>query len=66
MSDQWADILQHYIQQTSTTVTPQQLFDLSSLGIIAVTGPDAKKFLQGQLTTDVEQITQQSFRLSAF
>ncbi|CDH45260.1 CAF17-like 4Fe-4S cluster assembly/insertion protein YgfZ [Candidatus Contendibacter odensensis] len=31
--------------------------DLSHLGLIAVHGPDAERFLQGQLTCDVRQVT---------
>src|SRR5262245_46376236 len=33
------------------------LYSLSDLGLIKIQGIDAKKFLQGQLTCDVESIT---------
>lgn len=33
-----------------------RLFDLSSLGLIAVSGDDAQTFLQGQLTNDIKQL----------
>ena len=39
--------------------------NLSPLGIIKVAGPDAEKFLQGQLTCDVREITEQQSRLGA-
>jgi tRNA-modifying protein YgfZ len=41
--------------------------DLSSkLGLITVSGPDAEKFLQGQLTQDIRQITEDELKLAAF
>lgn len=32
------------------------LFDLSTYGVLMVTGPDSKKLLQGQLTCDMEKV----------
>lgn len=40
--------------------------DLSHLGLIAVQGPDADSFLQGQLTCDVQQATLDHSILGAF
>lgn len=40
--------------------------DLSHLGLIAVQGPDADQFLQGQLTCDVRQATHDHSVLGAF
>lgn len=37
---------------------PAQLFDLSTLGLIAVSGADALTFLQGQFTNDIKQVSQ--------
>lgn len=37
---------------------PAQLFDLSTLGMIAVSGADALTFLQGQFTNDIKQVGQ--------
>ena len=37
----------------------------TDLGVIAVTGPDAAKFLQGQLTNDINALDTQPFQLSA-
>lgn len=41
------------------------LIDLSTLGLIAVSGNDAAKFLQGQLTCDVGEVTATQSRLGA-
>ncbi|RKZ84882.1 MAG: folate-binding protein [Candidatus Parabeggiatoa sp. nov. 1] len=40
--------------------------DLSHLGLIKVTGNDANKFLQGQFTNDVRQVTAKHSQLSAW
>ncbi len=42
------------------------LYDLSSYGLIHISGDDAKKFLQGQLTVNLEDMTQDNYKLSAF
>lgn len=42
------------------------LVDLSHLGIIKVSGKDAEKFLQGQFTNDVRQVTATQSQLSAW
>lgn len=41
------------------------IVDLKPLGIIKIAGPDAEKFLQGQLTSDVREVTEQQSRLGA-
>ena len=41
-------------------VSDQQLYDLSHLGLIAVSGADAFTFLQGQLTNDIRQVETQA------
>jgi hypothetical protein len=41
------------------------LIELTPLGIIKVEGIDAEKFLQGQLTCDVREVTEQQSRLGA-
>jgi tRNA-modifying protein YgfZ len=43
---------------SSETSAPAQLFDLSTHGLIAVSGADAVTFLQGQFTNDTKQIQQ--------
>lgn len=42
------------------------LWDLSHLGLIRVTGEDAETFLQGQLTNDVRQVKADRSQLSSF
>lgn len=39
--------------------------DLTDLGLIQISGKNAKQFLQGQLTCDVEEVNQQQSRLGA-
>lgn len=42
------------------------LTDLSYLGLIAVAGPQAGDFLQGQLTNDVRELSEEHTQLSAY
>ena len=42
------------------------LVDLSHLGLIEVKGPDAVGFLQGQLTNDVRELSQEHTQLSGY
>jgi len=42
------------------------LFDLSHLGLIRVSGEDAENFLQGQLTNDVRNVTLEASQLSSY
>ncbi len=44
----------------------KEFFDLSDYGIITVTGDEAKKFLQGQLTCNLDEITPTQSRLGAY
>jgi folate-binding protein YgfZ len=46
--------------QIENTIT-----DLSHLGLLKITGKDAKKFLQGQLTCNLEEVTPTQARLGA-
>src|SRR5580700_4254691 len=39
--------------------------DLTNFGLLKITGSDAAKFLQGQLTCDLEKITPGQFSLAA-
>jgi len=41
------------------------IFDLTSLGLLSISGEQAKKFLQGQLTCHVEEVTASQSRLGA-
>lgn len=40
-------------------------FDLSPLGLLCIQGEDAKKFLQGQLTCHLDEVTEHQSRLGA-
>jgi len=43
-----------------------QLFDLSDLGLIRVSGDDSEHFLQGQLTNDITEVTSEHSQLSGY
>jgi len=59
MNKNWQDFSKSQsLAQFSETESRLQLIDLSSLGLLKVSGEDNKKFLQGQLTCDVEAITE--------
>lgn len=53
-------------EESQQILTGNTLMDLSYLGIIKVTGKDAQQFLQGQLTNDVNQVTENQGQLSAW
>lgn len=44
---------------------PPTSINLTSYGLLKVSGVDAKKFLQGQLTCDLEKVTSEGFALGA-
>jgi folate-binding protein YgfZ len=41
------------------------VIQLKSFGLIAITGPDAAKFLQGQITCDVKEVSETQTRIGA-
>lgn len=43
---------------TATATANAQLFDLSSSGLIAISGADSQTFLQGQVTNDIKLLAQ--------
>jgi len=45
---------------------PLLLSDLSQLGLIAVQGPDAANFLQGQFSNDVSEVSERRSQLNAY
>lgn len=57
-----ADGVSKFPQPASDDCT---LFDLSHLSIVAVDGPDADDFLQGQLSNDVRELTETHSQLSS-
>src|SRR5690242_5350279 len=42
------------------------LADLPHVGLIRVSGPDARAFLQGQLSTDLEKLTEEQAQFSSW
>jgi folate-binding protein YgfZ len=76
MNDHW----QQFLQSQGATLSDQgvaqfidapllpdcALCDISSHGLIRVSGPDSREFLQGQFTNDVTQVTPEHSQLSSF
>ncbi|MCD6038745.1 MAG: ygfZ [Gammaproteobacteria bacterium] len=65
MHQQWQDFLKNYTHHTQI-FKEQSIVNLSELGLLCVEGIDAKQFLQGQLTCDLNQITLTQTRLGAY
>lgn len=71
MMQQWRDYLS--ARDSSPDGEPRangteddcRCWDLSHLGLVSASGPDAEGFLQGQLTNDVRQLTQCHSQLSS-
>lgn len=55
----------HLQRELEYALTELCLIDLSHFGIIQISGPDAQKFLQGQLTCDLTAMDQERTMLSA-
>ena len=51
--------------ENQIATTGEVIADLSERALIAVRGPDAEKYLQGQLTNDIQAITETRSHLSA-
>ena len=76
MNDQWQRFLESrsaVVGDNGTVRFPGQtpapecaLFDLSHLGLIQVTGDDAEGFLQGQLTSDIREVSGSHHQLSGY
>ncbi len=60
----WGTLMNNYPKKNSG-LDENCLIDLSHLGLIKITGLDAAKLLQGQLTCDVSEVTPTSSRLAA-
>ena len=56
----------HPQQELTQLLETNTLTELTDAGLIALTGKDAKTFLQGQLTCDLNEITLHQSRLGAF
>ncbi len=59
------DEIAHFPETDPAATKGCRLFDLSQLGLIAVTGADAADFLQGQLTNDVRELSTTHVQWSA-
>lgn len=68
MNPAWKDFLeQQYGTRESAPATADcALSDLSDLGLIRVQGEDARSFLQGQLTNDVNLVSSEQSQLSGY
>ncbi len=62
----WNDFLQQYKLDDAAAAADCALTALTSLGLIKVQGEDARDFLQGQLTNDIEAVTPEQAQLSAW
>ena len=66
MMNTWQNILKTEINSIFDPAELQEGFvDLNHLALMAIAGPDAEKFLQGQLTCDVREVTAHQTRLAA-
>ncbi|HDY83025.1 MAG TPA: folate-binding protein [Halieaceae bacterium] len=62
----WNDFLQEYHFDQAAAESDCSLAALGSLGLIRVQGEDARDFLQGQLTNDINSVTSEQAQLSAW
>ena len=62
----WNDLLREDTPDQTTAKTDGTLTALTSLGLIRVQGEDARDFLQGQLTNDIQAVTAKQAQLSAW
>jgi hypothetical protein len=71
MFSQWQQLVNQKLQssqsQQSATAQAQQprFYDLTELGLISIKGPDSRRFLQGQITANIDQIHPSKAGLSA-
>ncbi len=66
MNSAWTDFLQARPVSDQTLDNDCSLNDLSHFGLIRVEGEDAEKFLQGQLTNDMRQVTEDHSNLAGW
>lgn len=65
MNNEWNVFLQQQNIENAETQAGCALCDLSDLGLIRVSGEDARDFLQGQLSNDIHLVDEQRGQLSA-
>ncbi len=64
MTNPWEQTLKQHLANKQTHLSP--LCVLPQIGILAITGNDAKTFLQGQMTNDVSLLTSENPLFTAF
>jgi len=62
----WNDLLREYTPEQTAAEIDCALMALTSLGLIRIQGEDARDFLQGQLTNDIQAVTTKQAQLSAW
>jgi folate-binding protein YgfZ len=67
MNEEWSEFLATSIETAEQSKELNcALNDLSHLGLIRISGEDAENFLQGQLTNDVREVTDQHSNLAGW
>ncbi|MCU7795487.1 MAG: folate-binding protein YgfZ [Candidatus Thiodiazotropha sp. (ex Myrtea spinifera)] len=66
MNKVWSDFLEARPVAVETAHPDCALNDLSHFGLIRVEGEDAEKFLQGQLTNDLREVTEEHSNLAGW
>lgn len=70
MNNEWPNLLAVHnppLEPTPTSrTTGANLCDLSGLGLLSARGPDAERFLQSQLTNDVQMVSPSRAQLSGY
>lgn len=68
MNKRWNELIQQQFSDPDSTASDADcaLSPLNDMGLIRVTGADAREFLQGQLTCDINEVTPQQARLGAY
>lgn len=66
MNMQWSEFLQTRADENSDPQTGCALNDLTHFGLIQMEGEDALKFLQGQMTNDMREVTDEHSNLSGW
>ncbi|MBT4838804.1 MAG: folate-binding protein YgfZ [Methylococcales bacterium] len=66
MNPEWNDFLQGYKIEHNHEFGNNTLCDLTDFDLITCDGNDADTFLQGQLTNDIKEVTENQAQLSAY
>ncbi|MCO7225477.1 folate-binding protein YgfZ [Pleionea sp. CnH1-48] len=66
MIEQWRLTIDQCLQHNNDGDADLSLFDLSNYGLLAVEGEESAKFLQGQLTINIDKVTSEQGSIGAF